>query len=128
MVKELRRKQEIKRWLYSYPSLVVMFIITFFVVKGAFGIMSIERENAHRVTALEQESALLVAHEGDLKAEIAKLQTDEGVVEAIKEKFSATRSGEHVAVIIDERTKATSTDKKGKIWYRKLWDAILHKS
>ncbi len=128
MVKELRRKQEIKRWLYSYPSLVLMFIITFFLVKGAFGLMSIERENAHRVSALEQESETLVAHEEDLKSEIANLQTEDGVVEAIKEKFSATRSGEHVAVIIDEHAKATSTDKKSKIWYRKLLDAILHKS
>ena len=90
--------------------------------------MSIERENAHRVSALEQESALLVSHEGDLNAEIAKLKTEDGVVEAIKEKFSATRSGEHVAVIIDERVKATSTDKKSKTWYRKLLDVILHKS
>lgn len=90
--------------------------------------MAIERENAHRVSALEQESESLKAHEGDLNASIAKLQTDEGVVEVIKEKFSATRAGEHVAVIVDERTKATTTEKKTKIWYRKLLDVILHKS
>ena len=124
-MKELRRKQAIKRWLYSYPSLVVVLIMTGFLIKGALGLMIIERENAHRVGTLEQESERLVGREAELVAEVAKLKTDEGIIEAIKEKFSVTRTGEYVAVIVDERAKATSTSQGPKTWYQKLWNAII---
>ena len=102
-----------------------MLLIAGLLVKGAFGIMIIERENARKAEALEAAAERLALHEAALNQAIAKLQTEEGVIEAIKEKFSATRAGEYVAVIIDERAKATSTGQEGKVWYWKLWDAII---
>ncbi len=116
-----------KRMVYSWPSLVVMAVITFFLVKGAAGIMGIERESAGKVEALESQSAALVLREAELKEEIERLKTDEGKIEAIKDKFSATREGEFVAIIVDERRKATTTEKKGEIWYRKFWSVIMRK-
>ena len=125
MVKELERRQNIKRLVYSYPSLFLLAIITFFLVKGAFGIMTIERESAGRVRDLEGQSAALALREAELKAEIERLKTDEGIIEAIKGKFSATREGEYVAIIVDERTKATTTEEEGNAWWERLWNAII---
>lgn len=125
MVKELERRQKLRRIIYSWPSLTLVAVVTFFLIKGAVGILSIERESAGKVKTLEAQSEALALRERTLKAEMERLQTDEGKVEAIKEKFSAVREGEFVAIIVDERHKATTTDKKGEVWYRKFWNAII---
>ena len=113
----------IKRALYSWPALLVLSVATFFLAKGAVGIMTIERSNAARVKSLEQKTLELSLKEDEFKKSIAKLGSEEGILEEIKKKFSATREGEYIAVIVDERTKATSSEESAS-WYRKLWDAI----
>jgi cell division protein FtsB len=125
MVKELEHRQRVKKAIYSWPSLILLTLITFFLVKGAANIFLIERENASRVQELENQSASLVLRERELKSEIEKLKTPEGIIEAIKDKFSATREGEYVAIIVDERKKATSTPQSKDSWYKSVWNAIM---
>jgi cell division protein FtsB len=121
MVKELERRQKIKRAVYSWPALAVVAIITILLIKGAFGIMKIERQSAARVKELENEASALAAHEGELEAQIERLKTPEGVVEEIKDKFSAVREGEYVAIIVDERVKASSTEENQDNWAKRAW-------
>lgn len=121
MVKELERRQKLKRAVYSWPSILVAALITLLLVKGAFGIMKIERESASRVSDLERESATLALHEEELREKIERLKTPEGVVEEIKDKFSAVREGEYVAIIVDERLKATTTAEKDPGFWKRLW-------
>jgi cell division protein FtsB len=124
MVKELRQRQRLRRFLYSWLSLGVLAITTFFLVKGAFGIITIERESAARVRDLESEAAVLALREEELKDEIERLKTPEGVIDAIKDKFSVTREGEYVAIIVDERMRASSTEKETDDWFESLWQGI----
>lgn len=124
MVKELRQRQRMRRLLYSWLSLGAIAIITFFLVKGAFGVIKIERESAARVRELKEQAAVLALREEELLREVERLQTPEGVIEAIKDKFSATREGEYVAIIVDERSKATSSAKKENNWLGNLWQGF----
>ena len=125
MMRELRQKQRIKQLLYSWPALALMVVLAFFLIKGAAEVMLKERESAARVGNLENEAMELEAREAELLAGIARLQTEEGIVEEIREKFSVTREGERVAVIVDERARATSTSGSGGSWYKNFWDAIM---
>jgi cell division protein FtsB len=127
MVKELQQRQKIKQMLYSYPSLFLIAVLTFFLAKGASSIMAIERESARRAAALEAQSSTLALHEEELKGEVARLRTEEGIIGEIKDKFRVTREGEYVAIIVDEKKSATSSDNSGQIWYKKLWSAIIGK-
>lgn len=126
MVKELEKRQRMRRLVYSWPSLLLLGLVTGLLVKGAAGILIIERENAHRVEVLESQNEALALREEGLNGEIERLKTDEGRIETIKEKFSATRDGEYVAIIVDERKKPTTTEENPEIWYRKMWNAIRH--
>jgi len=127
MVKELEHRQRVKRAVYSWPSLIVLTLLTLLLVKGAASILTIERDSAERVRALETESEALVYRENELRSQIDRLKTDEGIIEAIKDKFSATREGEYMAIIVDERRKATTTEEKEVTWYKKWWNAIIKK-
>ena len=126
-MRELQRKQRIKRLVYSFPSLIVLAAICFFLVKGAVGIMKIERESAQRVSELEGQTASLKMRETNLRSQISKLQSEEGIIEEIKRKFSAPREGEHVAIIVDDRNASSSDEDSQKIWYQRLWAVIIGK-
>ena len=124
-MKELRQKQRMKELLYSWPVLVLAAVLVFFLIRGATVVMVKERESASLVANLESETKKLEAREAELRDGIAKLTTQEGIMEAIREKFSVARTGEYLAIIVDERVKATSSPDEKKPWYRKILDAIM---
>jgi len=124
-MKELQRKQRMKRLLYSVPSLICLSAITFFLAKGAGGVMLKERESAGVVSGLEAKALASEERQKELEASIERLKTEEGVMEEIKDKFSVTREGEHVAIIVDERRAATSTGVPERAWYKRFWAAII---
>lgn len=109
-MREFRQKQRFRSFLYSVPSLVLLVILTFLLARGAAAIMDKKNESAARLEELESENALLRDRQASLKAGIARLRTEEGIIEAIRSKFNAARFGEHLAVIVEERPKATSTE------------------
>jgi len=124
-MRELQRKQNMRRTLYSAPSLLVLLIITFVLAKGAWGVISKERLSAMYLDGLEDKSLALALREEELQGDIGRLKTEEGIKEEIKERFNVTEEGEHVAVLVDNKT-ATSSSTSGKPWYKKLWSAIMN--
>lgn len=111
--------------MYSIPSLIILFIITFLLVKGTIGVMNKERESSRISKNLEEKAKTLSLREQELKENIARIQTEEGIKNEIKERFSVTQEGEHVAVIVDERNSSTSMDNLTLPWYRRFWNAII---
>lgn len=127
MVKELERRQKIRQILYSWPSIVLLAFLTFLLVRGALIIVRVERGSAQKVSSLEDEAEKLVIREGELQKDINKLRTEEGVEAEIKQKFSVTQDGEYVAIIVDSRKSATSSEDSGGTWFKRLWSAIMQK-
>lgn len=124
-MRELQRKQKLRRILYSFPSLIILLVITFFLAKGAIGVIGKSLESYQRSKNLEEKAEALAVREQELKEGIARLQTEEGVKNEIKERFSVTQEGEYVAVLVDDRRLASSTDGSDLSWYKKLWIAIM---
>ncbi|OHA91923.1 MAG: hypothetical protein A3J09_00225 [Candidatus Zambryskibacteria bacterium RIFCSPLOWO2_02_FULL_51_21] len=124
-MKELRQRQRVKELLYSWPALVLAAILAFFLVKGAAGLMFKERESARLLANLESEAKESEAREVKLREGIARLQTETGIVEAIREKFSVTREGEHLAIIVDERAGTSTSAGENGSWYKRFLDAIM---
>lgn len=123
-MRELQRKQNFKKALYSIPSLILLAVLVFFLGKGALKILMVERKSAQTVEDLELEAASLEVREEELKGQIEALNTEEGIMEEIREKFSVTRAGEHVALIVEVK-QAESTDDMDESWWSKVWHAII---
>ena len=124
-MKELQRKQRIRRIIYSIPSLIIISIIAFFLAKGALGVMDKKWTSSERSRNLEEKMAALVLREQELREGVARLQTEEGIKDEIREKFSVTQQGEHVAVIVADREVSGSVDNSAWPWYKKFWSAIM---
>ncbi|MBX4206221.1 septum formation initiator family protein [Candidatus Parcubacteria bacterium] len=127
-MKELRDKQKFKNALYSFPSLAILVVLAFLLARGAAGIVVKERESARTLEALQASNASLTARQESLEEDVARLRTDEGIVEEIRSKFNVTRPGEHLAIVVLEKSKATSTGagafagwKRGWAWLVGLW-------
>lgn len=124
-MKELQRKQKIRRIIYSIPALVALLILAFFLARGALKVLNKEWESSARLKNLAEKAAVITLREQELKGDIARLQTEEGVKDEIKGRFNVIQEGEHVAVIVDDRGTSSSTDISTLSWYKKLWIAIM---
>ncbi|MDP3875108.1 MAG: hypothetical protein Q8Q22_01130 [bacterium] len=124
-MKELQRKQRIRRIVYSIPSLIILSIIAFFLAKGALGVMGKKWVSSERSKSLEEQATALVNRERELREKARRLQTEEGIKDEIREKFNVTQEGELVAVIVDDQGVSSSTDNLALPWYRKFWNVIM---
>ncbi len=124
-MKELRDKQKIKRRLYSIPALVGLFVLTLLIIRGTYEVVKKQRESSRYVSNLKEKMIALSNREAELKTEIQKLGTDEGVESVIKEKFSVSKYGERVAIIVDRPSNSTTTAPKELNWLQKLWRGFV---
>lgn len=124
-MKELQRKQKTRRILYSLPSLIIIFIIAIFLGRAAFSIMTKERESSFILDELRAKSSSLTLREQELKEGISYLGTNEGIEDEIRDKYSVIQDGEHVAIVVDEKKTASTTEIGSLPWYKKLWTAII---
>ena len=110
--------------MYSPIVLLLLSILVFFMAKGAASVMNKERESRAKVSELDKESQKLESRQKMLQANIGKLETEEGVIEEIRQKFNVTREGESVTIIVDNQEKLNTTSKDA-TWYKKWWNAII---
>ncbi len=124
-MKELQSKQRFKKILGSLPILILMLVPTFFLVRGAISIMTKSYESAQTLEQLEKEADALSQRQAELKVGIDKLQSGEGVEDEIRSKFNVALEGEQVAIIVEEKPTATTSNEERGSWYQKWWDAII---
>ena len=124
-MRELQQRQRFKRLLYSVPSLVLLSALTLVLAKGAVGVLSKERLSEEQARILSEEAEALALRKNELKDDIASLETETGINEEIRRRYSVTQEGEHLAIIVDAKKSATSTDEGRKPWYKRLWAVII---
>ncbi|MEK9171770.1 MAG: hypothetical protein AAB782_00845 [Patescibacteria group bacterium] len=124
-MKELQRKQKVRRIIYSIPSIIVLSVLAFLLAKGTLGVMDKERESSGRLRSLEEKAVALVLREQELREGVRRLETEEGIKNEIREKFSVIEEGELVAVIVDDQGVSNSAGDSMSPWYKRLWIAIM---
>jgi cell division protein FtsB len=66
------------------------------------GLVEKERETSRKKRVMQEEISLLKERESSLSEEIAKLKTEEGIEESIREKFQVSKPGEKMVIIVDD--------------------------
>lgn len=119
------RRRKIQRILYSLPVLLMFSVVAFFLAKGAVRVVGTQRAMAEHSRTLTEQAVALAARAETLEKSIARLQTEAGVKDEIKEKFSVTQEGEYIAVIIDNQEEGSDSLRSAWPWYKRLWIAIM---
>ncbi|MHB1330423.1 MAG: FtsB family cell division protein [Minisyncoccota bacterium] len=123
-MRELEKRQKMRRRMYSTPVIIGLLVVTIFLVKGAYSLLLTERRSAEKAEILALKVSSLALREEFLKSEIARLNTEAGIEEEIKSKYNVARPGELVALIVDDTERASTTEEEAS-WWKRFWDAII---
>lgn len=124
-MKELQKKQKLKKKLYSPWALALLVLVVIFLAKGTYQVFQKRQGSVDHVSTLESKVQDLQTKESRLRANIDALQTEAGIEKEVKEKFNVSKEGEHVAILVDD-LKAPISDMQVNIpWYKRFWNAII---
>ena len=124
-MRNFQQKRGFRNILHSKPVLVLLGILVLFFawgVTGFLGKMNITRENRKIV---ENKVAELQKEKEKLSSDIAKLKTDQGVEESIREKFGLAKEGEGQIVIVEDKNPPAITDTSSGGFFSFFWNSAI---
>lgn len=122
-MREFQAKKRSRNKLYSKPVLVLLLVILIFMAHVSwrlyvrYNFTKAEKIKAEKVLAELQERKDL------LTGSVANLDTESGLEQAVRDKFSVVKPGEFVVNIVDKNASATAatTTAEKKSWWRGWW-------
>ncbi len=119
-------KRKIKQWLYSWPFIVILIIISVFLIHGVWGVY--QQERLTRINKSQRLEYLkgLKTREDALQKEINHLNTKRGMEEEIRQKFEVAKNGEKVIVIVEPPVSDSGVeDKRSSNIFDRILDSIV---
>ncbi|OGI95703.1 hypothetical protein A2917_00055 [Candidatus Nomurabacteria bacterium RIFCSPLOWO2_01_FULL_42_17] len=104
-MKSFQRKRGWRNILQSRPVLVFLGIVVSIFAWAVFGFMGKMQMTIKNRALAENKVAQLSKEKEKLSSDIAKLSTDSGVEESIREKFGLAKEGEGVIVVVEDKNQ-----------------------
>lgn len=120
---EFNRNNKHSFW-YSPLSLIILFCILVLFIYNIIGLIEKERETSKKKDLILSNIETLRSREASLSKDIAKLKTEEGVEESIRDKYQVVKEGEKMVVIVDENQKNDISSDNESIKDHGLWGWI----
>lgn len=113
----IKRKKAWKNIFESKPVLAFLAIIVLAFAWSVMGFFLKMQGAIERKEISENQFAELKEKKEKLSSDIAKLKTDEGVEESIREKFGLAKEGEGLIVIVEDKNSADAIEaESGGLW------------
>jgi cell division protein FtsB len=119
---DFQQKRKVRKILYSKVTLCIVVLLVLLLVHSTYGVYQKEKLSATALTETANEYNSLKDRETMLNSEISKLNTDAGLEEEIRSKFSVAKPGETVVTVLGgsgNATSAANASSKG------FWQSIL---
>lgn len=109
--------------LRSLFVILVLFVAAVILIRGTWGVFQKERESRQNAAEVKTELQALLERKHVLEEETRKLNTQEGIEEAIREKFQVSKDGESVIVVVDKQEMQEAVvEEKGV--FSKIWEGF----
>ena len=102
-MRNFQHKRGFRNIIQSRPVLILLSILVLFFAWGLLGFMGKMATTIDNRKIIENKVASLEKEKAKLSSDIAKLKTDSGVEESIRDKFGLAKEGEGVIVIVDDK-------------------------
>ena len=118
----LRQQRDPARIFLRRLGLLALLVAVIFAGSSVWGVYKKERESAVLRAQAESEHADLLERETRLKEDIAKLNTDRGMEEILREQYSLAEEGEGLIVIVEPASSETSqaTSSPSSNWFQRV--------
>jgi cell division protein FtsB len=98
---EFRQKRKVRRLIYSPITIIVLLVVVIVLAKATWNVHVKEAESRTYLDEAQAQLDTVSASQSALSAQVAGLQTPEGVETNIRSQFLVAKPGEQVAVIVD---------------------------
>jgi cell division protein FtsB len=97
---EFRQKRKVRRLIYSPITIVVLLVVVIVLAKATWNVHVKEAESRIYLDTAQAQLDTVSASQSALAAQVAGLETPEGVETNIRSQFLVAKPGEQVAVIV----------------------------
>lgn len=101
-MREFKKKDKHSFW-YSPLSIIILFCLLLFSIYKVINLIKIEKETSYKKEKVLDKIDDLEKRKLDLNKEITKMNTEQGIEEAIRDRFNVIKEGEKVLVIVDNK-------------------------
>lgn len=109
-MKNFQRGINFRNILQSRPVLVLLGLLIIFLAVGVFNLMGKMRVTIENKRLVENKVIELEKERIKLSTDIAKLKTESGIEENIRQKFGLAKEGEGMIIVIDDQNKIVNEE------------------
>ena len=114
---DFQQKKQVKKIMYSRVTMVMLFVACLALGRAVYGIYGREQLSAADYAQVERQYNDLTSEQDMLNSQIGKLNTESGVEDEIRNKFSVAKPGEVVVEMVDASSAPNvSTQDDGSLW------------
>ena len=119
---DFQQKRKVRNVLYHRATLVVMLLLVLLLARSTWLVWQKKQESEEMRRVSLQSVEELRARNDTLQSKIDKLDTDSGVEQEIRAKYSVVKEGENMVVVVEDPDSkpATTTGETG------FWQTIWH--
>lgn len=105
---DFHEKRKIRSWLFSYPVIALILVLSFFLALSVHERYEKERETAAKRAERAAELDALRERTEALETQVAFMQSERGIEEEIRSRYDAVREGERMVVIVPNEASVAS--------------------
>lgn len=112
---DFQQKRKVRSFLYNKFTLGLLFVLVLLLAHSTWGVWN-KKKDSEELKDISMARVLeLRDRESELRSKIERLETEQGVEEEIRAKFSVAKEDESMVLVVIEEstTTATTTPKKG---------------
>jgi len=99
---EFKKKNKNSFWHSPFVLVILLCVVVVFAF-NMIGLIEKEKETAQKKALILDEIDTLNKRETMLRSDINKLNTDDGIEDAIRDKYQVVKPGEKMVVIVDDK-------------------------
>lgn len=116
---DIQQKRKLRGVIYHKYTLGVLVLVLLFFIHSTWVVYTKKRESEILVDLSKQRLSGLKNREEDLTDKIDKLNTEAGIEEEIRSKFSVTKENENMVVVVqDKESQASTTTEEVGLWHK----------
>ena len=115
---DFQQKRQIKKVIYSRAMLIGLFVLMIILGRATYDIYGREQMSKTNYDAVKKEYDDLQGRQAMLDSEITRLNTQEGVENEIRGRFTVAKPGEVVVTVVDKQASSTGQNTGPSLWER----------
>lgn len=108
-MREFQQKGKYRRILFSPLSVIILFLLILFFARAVWNVYQKATLSAANALSAEIELHKLQERKNLLDSEVKRLSTDTGVDEEIRAKYSVSKPGENIIIIVPDNVETEET-------------------